>query len=106
MLPHWVMIEVSPPHFTEFTLATVMLHTRLHFIYVTNFDYKILEENGLPSPDRAYEKGEYESIHREYVALNLTNNPFSIVSALDDAIAFLDNNQFSMVNDYLSPIFI
>lgn len=106
MLPHSVIIEVSPPHFTEFTLAGVMLHARLHYIYVTNFDYKTLADHGLPSPDSAYEKGDYVRVRRTYSELDLTNNPFSILSAVEDAIAFLDHTRYKTVNDYLSPVFI
>lgn len=106
MLPHSVMIEVHPPHYYEFTLACVQLHARLHYISVSNYDYKTLKENNIVYPDYAYETGDYFRIRKTYVQLNLTNNPFSILSAVDDAIAFLDNTRNKMVNDYLSPIFI
>ena len=106
MLPHSVMIEVSPPHYTEFTLVGDKLHARLHYIYVSNFDYKALADNRLPSPDRAYESGNYWEIRKRYVNLNLTTNPFSIISAVDDAVAFLDHTRYNIVNDHLSPIFI
>ena len=106
MLPHSVVIEVMPPHFSELSLAGVMLHTRLHYIYVSNFDYNILSAYRLPSPDSAYKRGDYKSMRGNYKNLDLTNNPFSIISAVDDAVAFLDHTRYKIVNDYLSPVFI
>ena len=106
MLPHSVVIEVMPPHFSELPLAGVILHARLHYIYVSNFDYSVLAANRLPSPDDAYKRGEYLKMRGHYKNLDLTNNPFSIISAVDDAIAFLDHTRYKIVNDYLSPLFI
>ena len=106
MLPHSVVIEVMPPHFSEFSLAGVMLHTRLHYIYVSNFGYNILSAYRLPSPDSAYMRGDYKSMRGNYKNLDLTNNPFSIISAVDDAVAFLDHTRYKIVNDCLSSVFI
>ena len=107
LLPHSVVIEVSPPHFTEFCLAGIVLHARLHYIYVPNFDYSMLVEKDLPFPDDGYNKGEYFYVRYPYKQLDINTNVFSIVSAVRDAIAYLDHyhDGYRKVNDYLSPIF-
>lgn len=106
MVPHTVVIEVMPPHFTEFCLAGVLLHARLHYIYVSNFDYAALSMNNIQGPDSAYEDGDYMKIRSRYKNLDLTTNVFSILSAVDDGIAFLDHYRDRRVNDFLSPIFV
>ena len=41
----------------------------------------------------------------QYKKLGLNTNIFSIISAVKDAIAFLDYYATKKINDYLSPIF-
>lgn len=106
MVPHSVVIEVMPPHFTEFCLAGVVLHARLHYIYVSNFDYAILSRNNIQGPDSDYAVGEYMKVRWRYKNLNLNTNVFSIVSAVEDGIAFLDHYRDRRVNDFMSPIFV
>lgn len=106
MVPHSVVIEVMPPHFTEFCLAGVLWHARLHYIYVSNFDYAILSRNNIQGPDSAYADGEYMKVRTQYKNLDLNTKVFSIVSAVDDGIAYLDHYRDRRVNDFMSPIFV
>ena len=105
LLPHSVVIEVSPPHFTDLCLAGVVMHARLHYIYVPNFNNTLLLENGFPNPERLYYEGLIYPQRHQYKKLGLNTNIFSIVSAVKDAIAFLDHYATKKINDYLSPIF-
>lgn len=106
LVPHSVVIEVTPPHFTEFCLAGIILHARLHYIYVSNFDYKVLRKNNIAPPDTAYNEGRYMGVRSRYKNLDLNTNIFSIVSGVEDAIAYLDHYSERRVNDFLSPIFV
>lgn len=106
MMPHSVVIEVTPPHFTEFCLANVILHARLHYIYVPNFDYSELRDKNIAFPDDAYNKGEYSPIRSRYKSLDLSTSYFAILSSIEDAIEYLDHYQTRRINDDLSPIFM
>ena len=106
LTPHSVVIEVTPPHFTEFCLMGVILHARLHYIYVPNFDNEVLKNNNIELPDKAYYQGNYSPIRSRYKSLDLNTNKFSILSGVEDAIDYLDRFRTRRVNDYMSPIFV
>lgn len=106
LVPHSVVIEVTPPHFTEFCLAGVILHARLHYIYIPNFEYQILFDSNIPIPDDAYNAGRYKGIRSRYKSLDIRTNLFAVLSGVEDAIAYLDHYRERTVNDYLSPIFV
>ena len=106
MLPHSVLIEVTPPHFTDFCLANLIFHTRLHYIYVPNFHNQEVIELNLTIPDRLYLEGTYVRFRSLYKNLDLTTPIFSIFAAIEDGIEYLNYFRRSEINDYFSPIFL
>lgn len=106
MLPHTVVLEVTPPHFTDFCLSTVLHHARLHYIYIPNYDYRPLTRLNITYPDQAYLQNVYAGVRSRYKNLDLETNLFQLHVGLEDAIAYLDHYRTRQVNDYLSPIFV
>ena len=106
MLPHTVLIEVAPAHFAEFLLEGMILHTRVHYIYLPSYDNAYVVKMGKQDPTKWYERGEYFYHRYDYKFLDLVPKPIMILAALDDAVEYINfiRNHYK-VNDYLSPVF-
>ena len=106
LLPHSVVIEVTPPHFTDFCLSTMIHHARLHYIYIPYFNDFFVSAQNRPLMEQLYLENRYPAIRSKFKMLDIHTDIFLITAGVEDAIAYLDNHYRKEVNDVQSPIFL
>lgn len=105
LLPHSVLIEVSPPFFYELPFANIAYVCRIHHILVPNFNGSLVGSKAREA-QRYYKEGSFFKYRRQFVEYPLYPNLLSIVSSIQDAVEYVQRWHFGFkVSDYWSHIF-
>ena len=103
LLPHSVLIECNPPFFYEMCFANIAFLSRAHYISVTTY---LTKKSIDATAFRAYERGDFFDIRREYADLRVFPNLYLVLSAVEDGIAYVRRWKYSFSSvDNWSPIF-
>ena len=106
MRPSSVLIECNPPYFYEMCFANIALISRVHYISVTNYNASGIDITQKQA-EHLYETGKFFLFRRRFAKFNIFPNVFSVVSAVDDALEYVNRKRFGFVmNDYWSRVFL
>ena len=106
MRPRSVLIECNPPYFYEMCFANIAFISRVHYISVTNYNAS-LTDYSKHKPERLYEKGTFFNYRRAFAKHNIYPNILSVVSAVEDAIEYVERNRYIYQrNDRWSRVFL
>ena len=106
MRPSSVLIECNPPYFYEMCFANIALISRVHYISVTNYNASGIDITQKQA-EHLYDTGKFFLFRRRFAKFNIFPNVFSVVSAVDDALAYVNRKRFGFViNDYWSRVFL
>ena len=98
MMPHSVLIECNPPFFYEMCFANIAWLSRVHYISVTNYNPEYLPAK-LKNAEKLYQAGSFFKKRREFAQYNIYPNALQLVSAVDDAIQFVNRWRFLYVTN-------
>ena len=86
--PHTVVVECNPPYFYGIWYVNTASLSRVHYIGISTF-YPNNQKNEMwMKAEKAYYKGNFEIIHRQYADFNVNPPKQSVLIAIEEAIAY------------------
>lgn len=106
MRPRTVLLETFPPYFYECTFMNLCNNIHVHYISITTYNETYLDPHAQSgSADRYYNMGIFIHKRKHYIRTSIDPNHFSVLSAVDSAIEYLNTYRYRRVEFYDNMLF-